>query len=296
MRIILNKRIGPALALVVALGLGACSPARDRNAAVTSVYPVAFAATQIAAGDPLVRNLAAAGVEPHDLELTTRQVDLVQDAALVFMLTPGFQPALDDAVRQRRGPTVDVLADLPGIAQQSVERDPHVWLDPILMRDVVRNIGNALIALKPSNTDAYRTRMAELDAQLGALDREYRAGLAPCRRHDIFVAHDAFGWLAQRYGLTQVSVAGRNPETEPSAARLAELADQAKRAGATTIFTEELVSPKLAETLAREAGGLKVATLSPIESLTPEQAKSGADYFSLMRANLAELRAALGCV
>jgi zinc transport system substrate-binding protein len=163
------------------------------------------------------------------------------------------------------------------------------------MRDIVRIVGDALIAAEPDQTDAYRARMATLDAQLAELDAEYRAGLASCQRRTIVTAHEAFGWLAQRYNLTQYGIAGLEPDTEPSAARLAELADLARDQGVTTIFTEELVSPKVAETVAREAGGLKVETLSPLESLTEEQADAGDDYFSVMRANLAELRGALGC-
>ena len=295
MRTIPKKLTGPVIAGILAAALAACAPAPVRNQIVTTLYPTEFLVQRVADGTPPVHNLAAAGVEPHDLELSTRQVDALQDADMVFTLIPGFQPAVDAAVRQRRGTTVELVRALPADVAAAAKTDPHVWLDPVLMRDLARATTDALVAAYPDRADAYRARAAELDAQLVALDAGYRTGLADCQRRTIFTAHDAFGWLAQRYGLTQMSVAGKDPETEPDAATLADLADQARRSGATTIFTEELVSPKVAESLAREAGGLQVATLSPIESLTPEQGESGDDYFSLMRANLATLRAALSC-
>jgi zinc transport system substrate-binding protein len=318
---------------------------------VTTVYPLEFVVDSITQGSPAVRNLVAAGAEPHDLELTSVQIDQIQDAILVVNLGNGFQPAVDEAVKGRKGPTVEILNALPINAQgRTVEDshdhgneppsdpgsvdgsakkkdghshdhdhggpgekasnpvvapadltnpatplDPHVWLDPVLMRDTVKIVGDALIVAEPDQTSAYRERIALLDDELVALDAEYQNGLANCQRRTIVTAHEAFGWLAQRYNLTQYGVAGIEPDNEPSAARLAELADLARDQGVTTIFTEELVSPRVAETVAREAGGLQVATLSPLEALTPEQAQSGADYFSVMRANLAALRSALNC-
>ena len=127
------------------------------------------------------------------------------------------------------------------------------------------------------------------------LDKEYRAGLADCDRRVIVTAHEAFGWLAARYDLDQHGVAGIDPEQEPDPERLADLADLARREGVTTVFTEELVSPKVARTLAREAGGLETRVLSPIESLTEDERARGDDYLDVMRTNLRRLRAALGC-
>ena len=348
---IIPKSILP-LALVTGLLLGACSSRAAKDQVVTTVYPVEFLTARIADGTLPVKNLVAAGAEPHDLELSPRQVDEILDALLVVNLGNGFQPAVDDAVANRQGPTVEVLNALPINAQgRTVEEshdehsgeqhseeksaggagaekpddghghedeakatevvaqasgttdltqadtplDPHVWLDPVLMRNMVTVIGDALIAAEPDQADSYRTRMTALDTELAALDTEFRTGLATCQRRTIVTAHEAFGWLAQRYNLTQYGIAGIEPDAEPSAARLAELADLAKDQGITTIFTEELVSPKVAETVAREAGGLKVETLSPLESLSEEQVEAGDDYFSVMRANLAKLRAALSC-
>ena len=124
---------------------------------------------------------------------------------------------------------------------------------------------------------------------------EYRAGLANCDRTLLVTSHEAFGWLAARYGLQQRGIAGFSPENEPDPRQFAELSDLARRKHVTTIFTESLVSPKIAETLAREAGGLRTDVLNPIEGLTDRQRRAGDDYFTLMRANLRKLRRALGC-
>ena len=140
-----------------------------------------------------------------------------------------------------------------------------------------------------------RPRAAEaLAVKLRALDAEMKEGLATCRRHEIVTSHAAFGYLAQRYGLRQIALTGLSPEAEPSPRDLEALVDEVRKSGSTTVFFETLVSPKLAQTVAREAGA-KTAVLDPIEGLTPDEAAAGDDYFSVMRANLAALRAALGC-
>jgi zinc transport system substrate-binding protein len=128
-----------------------------------------------------------------------------------------------------------------------------------------------------------------------ALHEDFETGLATCERNLLVTAHEAFGWLARRYGLRQEGIAGIDPESEPSPKRLAELADLVEEEGVTTIFTEDLVSPKVARTLAREAGGIRTEVLSPLESLTEAQRERGDDYLDVMRDNLTKLRAALGC-
>jgi zinc transport system substrate-binding protein len=131
-------------------------------------------------------------------------------------------------------------------------------------------------------------------AELGALHDRYTQGLAACTRKVIVTAHEAFGHLARRYGLRQEGVAGLSPDAEPDAQRLGQLADLVKRLGVTTVFTEELVSPRIADTLAREAG-VKTATLNPLEGLTDKELARGADYVTVMDQNLTKLERALGC-
>ena len=172
-----------------------------------------------------------------------------------------------------------------GVGDEAGETDPHVWLDPLRFARVVQRIGAALGS--PERAEA-------LAADIRQLDGDYRTGLTHCARHEFVTSHAAFGYLAARYHLQQIAITGIDPEAEPSARSLADLATLLRRDHVTTVFFETLVSPKLAETVAREAG-VKTAVLDPIEGLTPAEASRGEDYFSLMRANLAALREALGC-
>jgi len=247
---------------------------------VAAFYPLAFAAEQI---DPSVsvENLTPPGAEPHDLEVSPSDVEKIRSADLVLLLGQGFQPQLEDAAGT--GKKVLLLLDTPGLNLRP--GDPHVWLDPSRYALLVRRMGSAL----------GRPQAAErLIAKLHTLDREYRTGLAHCARKEIVTSHEAFGYLAQRYGLEQVAITGISPEAEPTPQKLADAIATVRRTHATTVFFETLVSPRLADTVARETGAT-TAVLNPIEGLTPEEQKGGADYFSLMRANLADLRQALGC-
>lgn len=267
--------------------------ARARLPVVVSVYPVAWAAERVGGSRVAVENLTPPGAEPHDLELTTDQRDAVEDAAVAFVLGKGFQPAVEDAADQRDGPTVTLL-DRKAIGR-GARTDPHVWLDPARMIAVVDAVRRALVDASPEDRAAFRRRAAATIEELDELDERYRDGLADCARDTIVTSHEAFGWLAKAYGLRQLGVAGLAPDAEPDARRLGELADLVRARGVTTVFTETLVSPRIAETLAREAGGVTTEVLNPLEGLSPSERRAGADYVSVMDANLAKLRAALDC-
>jgi zinc transport system substrate-binding protein len=257
-----------------------------RRSVVASFYPLVDAARGVGGERVEVANLTPAGVEPHDIELNSRQLDRVADADLVLYLGGGFQPAVEDAAR-RAGQAVDLRAGLTGAEPD----DPHVWLDPGLFVEVVGGIEAALVEADAPGADGYRARAADYRRRLEELDAELRTGLSDCERRTIVTTHDAFGYLARRYGLEQLAISGLSPDTEPDPRRLAELADTVRSRGVTTIFTETLVSPRVAETLARETG-VQTAVLDTVEG-GPEE--GGGDYFSLMRSNLAALRTALGC-
>ena len=233
-----------------------------------------------------MRNMTPPGAEPHDLELSARDVARVRSADLVLYLGAGFQPALEDAVDGAEGTKVDVLAvDGLGLHRSDGRPDPHVWLDPVRFRRIADRIGAAL-----GRGPAARA----FDRRLATLDAEYRAGLAHCSRRELVTAHAAFAYLADRYRLRQVSVSGLSPEAEPTPGELTDAVSRVRQTGAHTVFTEPLASPRLAETVAREAG-VRTAVLDPLEGLTEAEVDRGADYFSVMRANLRALRAALGC-
>jgi zinc transport system substrate-binding protein len=280
---------------VTAAGLPACDPGPGpeddgRLRVAASFYPAFELATRVGGDHVEVRNLTPPGAEPHDLELTTDQVDAVLDAGLVVSLGGGFQPALEDALAGRDGPTLDLLTAVLGEDAEGGDVDPHLWLDPSLMSIAAAEVAEALGRVDGEHAADYRARARTFQDELGALDSEMRLGLRGCDRDLIVTAHDAFGRLALRYGLRVEAIAGISPEAEPDPARLEELVRLVEREHVTTIFTETLVSPEVAETLAREAG-VRTRVLDPIEGVT----EAGEDYLSLMRGNLAELREALGC-
>jgi zinc transport system substrate-binding protein len=271
--------IGIVIALVAGDG-GSAGGGRERVAA--SFYPLAFAASQIGGASVEVENLTPPGAEPHDLEPTPQDVEDIQSADLVLLLGQDFQPSLERAAGNASGEVIELL-DTPGLDLKA--EDPHVWLDPRRFAAVGAAIGQAM-----GNQEAARSFVRRLEA----LDREFRAGLSACRRRDVVTSHEAFGYLADRYGLRQVAITGISPDAEPTPGDVQRVIDVIRQTGATTVFTEPLVSPKLAQTVAAEAGGT-TAVLDPLEGLTSEEESAGDDYFTVMRRNLATLEDGLGC-
>ena len=302
----MTRSTRPAIGLVaVALLLSGCgstpSSADQGVSVVASFYPLAEAASRVGGNLVSVQNLTPPGVEPHDLELAPDDIEAIATADVVVYLGGGFQPAVEDALAETEDAvTVDALAAVdtsPASASESEEGltvDPHVWLDPVRYEEIVRAVADSLAKADPANEATYAANAEAYVAQIAALDDEFRTGLSDCQGTTIVTSHEAFGYLADAYGLTQVGILGLSPEAEPDPRRLAELRDLVEREGVTTIFSEELVSPKVAETLANEAG-VEVAVLNPIESLTDDQVQAGEDYLSLMRENLDTLRKALDC-
>lgn len=293
-----------ALTLSLAMATTACSSTGSdkgsgRLQVVAAFYPVQEAAQRVGGNLVDVTNLTAPGVEPHDLELTPDAVEAIATADVVLYLGDGFQPAVQDAVGDASGITVDLLASMPTVtppegSEAGLTADPHVWLDPTLYEKMVAQIESALAEAAPADASTFRHNADAFEQQISTLASDYATGLASCHRTTIVTNHAAFGYLASEYGLTQVAISGLAPDAEPSAQRLADLKDLVERDGITTIFTEDLVSPKVAETLANEAG-VSTAVLHTLEGLTADEVAAGDDYISQTRENLTTLEDALGC-
>jgi zinc transport system substrate-binding protein len=302
-----------ALALSTAAACGGdgspSAAAGDKLDVVVAFYPLQFLAERIGGEAVAVTNLAPPGAEPHDLELSPQQVGEISDAGLIVYLK-GFQPQVDEAVAQQGGDRAFDVATVQPLqaaaagghehegeaegeehAEEEGGLDPHVWLDPTRLAAIGDALAVRMGEADPDAAAGFTERARALHAELDALDQEYETGLATCQRREIVTSHTAFGYLATRYDLEQVGITGLSPEEEPSAQRLAAVAEEAREHGATTIFFETLVSPKIAETIAKEVGA-RTAVLDPIEGLQPG---STGDYLSVMRSNLAALRTALGC-
>jgi zinc transport system substrate-binding protein len=271
------------LILLIAAAVSGCgsdsgSGSSGKTSVVAAFYPLAYAAEQIGGSSVDVTNLTPPGTEPHDVELSVRDVEKVRSADVVLYFGAGFQTALERAVDGADGETVDLLDSV-----DVHEKDPHVWLDPVRYEQIAKKIGDVLH--RPS--EPFVRRLARLHA-------DYRAGLAHCARREIVTSHEAFGYLADRYGLQQIAITGISPEAEPTPRALEHVIEQVRESGATTVFFETLLSPRIAETVARETGA-RTAVLNPLEGLTEDELARGENYFSVMRENLATLRKALAC-
>ena len=253
---------------------------------VATIYPLAWLASDL---DPAatITTIVGPGLEPHDFSPTIDDVKRIHDAELLI-INGGVDSWIDDSALERNFPTIDVLAML-----QYPEADPHVWLDPVLMQKIVASIGGQLELVDPKNADVIRENVSKKIAILQRIDDNYRASLASCSIPEIVSSHDAFGFLAKRYGFTVHSIAGISPEDEPSTSKLVELTDLIRSRNITTVFFEELANPALAKTLADETGA-KVDVLDAIESLSSEESER-LEYPGIMEKNLAKLKAAMVC-
>ncbi|WP_244524099.1 metal ABC transporter substrate-binding protein [Blastococcus sp. DSM 46786] len=272
-------------------------------------YPLQWAAERVGGERVSVTSATPPGAEPHDLELTPQDVAAISEADLVVHVE-GFQPGLDEAVASEAadaawdaGQAADLSLTTAGEddhahegeeehAEEGASVDPHFWLDPTRLADVVDALAERLTELDPDGADTYAGNAAALRADLEALDTEMQEALSGCAVGTLVTGHDAFGYLGDRYGLDVVGINGLSPTQEPSAAQLAAITELVADRGITTVYTETLVDPAVAETVAAEAG-VQTAVLDPLEGLTDESA--GGDYLEVMRANLVTLQEGQNC-
>ena len=280
--------------MAAALLLTGCqAPATQPHLSVVAgLYPYAYLVQAIGGSLVNVTNLTAPGAEPHDLELTARQIIAVAESDLTITY-PGFQPALDAAIDQADESRLLVVPAVLGLLddpQSSI--DPHVWLDPSKMIILAQTITTRLSELDPANQATYLDRGDQLVTELTKIDQQYSFGLTTCQHRQFITTHDAFSYLAARYRLTQIAIAGISPDAEPSPKRVAEIQDIAESNGITTVFFETLASPELAEVIAGDLG-LATDVLDPIEGISDES--RGSNYREIMLSNLEALRQANGC-
>lgn len=303
-------RIGAVVVVVLLLVTGIIiftknndgSRSESKTNVVASYYPLYNFAKNIGGDRVQVTNITPAGSEPHDYEPSPQQLVAAYESD-VFIYNGGtFEPWVDKFVLDYKhvkvsgGSGVDLI---DGYDEETSElssevKDPHFWLDPVLARQIVNNIRDGLIKADVGSKDYFTNRAKEYDDKLAQLDQEFKAGLANCDSRSAITSHAAFGYLAKRYNLDIISIAGISPDEEPSPARLAELTQVVKDKNIKYVFFENLVSPKLAETIATETGA-KTALFNPIEGISDEEEKQGKDYLSIQRENLQNLRTALSC-
>jgi zinc transport system substrate-binding protein len=315
------------VALSACSSSGAAGNGDGRLAVTASFYPMQYLAQMIGGDHVSVTTLTKPGVEPHDLELKPRQAAQLGEADVIVYLK-GIQPAVDKAITQSGVKTVVDATTLTSMEKHGSEAghtpdddhggdqadghadadeaatgeagheetasdgfDPHIWLDPVKYAEVAKGVGASLEKADPAHAATYRKNTGTLVKKLDGLNTAYKNGLADTSSKTFITTHSAFGYLAERYGLEQEAVAGVDPETEPSPARVKELADIAKRDKVTTVFFETLASDKTARTVAGDSG-LRTDVLDPLEGITDKS--RGRDYIEVMRSNLDALRTALG--
>nr|WP_167483708.1 zinc ABC transporter substrate-binding protein [Paenibacillus xylanexedens] len=292
---------------------------------VTTFYPVYAFTTAIGGEDANVINLLPTGVEPHDWTPKSQDIVNTSKAQLFFYNGAGLEGWVPNFLKSLNSDTqVKSVAVSEGVKLLTAEDDdghghgeehedehadehtdeatsedvadhhidPHTWVSPKSAMIMAENIKNSLVETDPDHKAGYEQRYKELRTKLETLDQRFTDELATVPNNEIVVSHQAFGYLARDYGLTQHAIMGLSPDAEPTGQDIVKLAKLVKDEGIKYIFFEELVSDKLAKTLASEAG-VETMVLNPVEGLTKEQATNGDDYFTLMEKNLQNLLIAL---
>ncbi|MGE5495538.1 MAG: metal ABC transporter substrate-binding protein [Burkholderiales bacterium] len=286
-----------ALLLITAAGC-ANAPlpggASDKLSVVASFYTMYDFACKIGGDKAEVSILVPSGVEPHDWEPSTSDIVSLERADVFIYNGAGMEGWAEDILSSLSNRSLTVVEASKGVPliYKGSKPDPHVWLDPKLAKLELVAIKDALAAADPDNASYYQENYDKYAAEFDALDSELREGLSACPKKDIVVAHEAYGYLCEAYGLNQIAIEGVLAESEPDPARMAEIVNIVRDKGINVIFFEELISPKVAQSIADETGA-QVSVLNPLDGLSDEQIAAGGDYISVMRKNLEELKKAL---
>jgi len=275
---------------------------------IASFYPMYDFAVKIGGDRAEVACMVPSGTEPHDWEPSASDLKNLEEADLFVYNGAGMEHWAEDVLAGLEHKALVTaqasqgLTFLEGHSHEEEEReeeshdhghyDPHVWLSPMNGKKEMENIKNAYIKADPDHKDYYEANYETYAARFDELDQSYKNTLDSLPNKDIVVSHEAFGYLCNAYGLNQMGIEGLSPDSEPDPARMAEIIDFVKERNVKVIFFEELVSPKVAEAVAKETGAV-TQVLNPLEGLSDEELKKGADYFSVMEDNLKQLENAL---
>ena len=268
---------------------------------MASFYPMYDFAQKVGGDKVEVKDMVPAGTEPHDWEPAATDIRNLEDADVFVYNGADLEHWAEDVlatlenqdlIAAEASDGVELLDGEGDHAHGDNGKDPHVWLDPLRAKQEMKKIRDAVCQADPENRDYYEANYEKYAGEFDELDQEFREGLADIKSRDIIVAHEAFGYLCNAYDLKQLAIEGLTPDSEPDPAKMQEVIEYAKEFDIHTIFFEELASPKVAKTVAKEVDAV-TAVLNPIEGLSEEDIQDGEDYFSVMRKNLAALKMAL---
>ncbi len=259
-------------------------------------FPLAQIAKNVAP-DARIVSLVPSGIEPHDYEPSTGEIISLSSSDVFIVI--GFEFSELENKLANANSNIKLINSANGIklisasgeeAQNGQLYDPHVWVSPKNMILMTENVANELAVIDPKNARTYRSNAETYTAKLNALDAQYLHELSNCTKDTIMVSHNAFSYLAKDYNFSALFMVGFAPDVEPSANQLASLIEAARAKQLKYIFYEELVDPKVSQTIARETGA-QTLELSPLEgSKNPRDT-----YISIMQNNLNNLKLALEC-
>lgn len=307
------KKILPPLLIVLSVFLGVYFlnqkdiEEEKEVLAVTSFYPLFDLTSKIGGERVKVINLTPYGVDPHEFEPSLRDISNTERANIFLYNGAGLDPWAEKKEKELEEKGVVVLNmsscfdlleedddDHDEDENHRHEEDPHIWLDPLMMKEMVNIILNSLIEIDPHGEEYYRKNAKEAIFLFEELDQEYQDGLGNCRLNSVVISHASIGYLAERYNFEMIAISGISPIEEPSAKKMAEITDMVKERKINHIFFETTIPSNLAEIIAKETGA-EVLVFNPVASLTKKEIEEEKDYFSVMRDNLTKLKTALDC-
>jgi zinc transport system substrate-binding protein len=240
------------------------------------------------------------GVEAHSFEPTPKIMARVHEAQLIVFNGAGLQPWTHIFEDQKNGLNMSSYMQLKEATDDDENHadenynDPHYWLDTDNMIIAANVLKDQFTKILPQNRDLYEQNAQDYIAKLKEIDRVYKAKLSTCKINTIVVEHNAFTYLADKYGFNVDSISGLSPEAQPSAEVMADIIKTVRDEKIGIIFFESFASDKVAKAIAADAH-VKTDTLQPIENITESEAKNGASYNSLMMDNLAKIAQAREC-
>lgn len=282
----------------------------DKPVVVTTIFPLYDFTRFLAADRMQVSMLLPPGVEPHHFEPRPTEMADIRRSTLFIYTGMFMEPWVERVLAGTDRTKTRILAAADGIKLLKLDRyaghkdddehgkqavDPHVWLDFDNCRLMVEQIKSALCSVDPGGCHDYQQRALELSAKLADLDQRYKSRLANCKnRVIIHGGHNAFGYMGHRYNLKYHAAAGVSADIEPTPKRMAELIQLVKKNNSQAVFSEELLSPRIAEAIARETGAM-VLKLHGAHNLSKDELEQGKTFFDQMDENLEHLCTGLAC-
>jgi len=268
------------------------APAKEDDSSVkiyTTFYPLYDFTKKIVGNSANVENLIPAGVEPHDYELSLKQTAQLYDADVFIFLGESMEPWAQKLAGELEDKGIVVIEAGKDLIEND---DPHIWLDPILAKEISERIYEGIVSIDREHEKTYKENLVDLSNKFDELDNAFKVLAEKAARKDIVVSHAFLGYVANRYGFNQVSITGLSPQDEPSPKKMSELIEFCKANDVKYIFAEQGGVLKLSQTLANETDA-EILVMNPLGTLRPEEIEAGEDFFSIMTENLELLNIAL---